>query len=91
VAESSAQMPGLKHPLQVIPFVMVWVCLVLFGCLCCQTGKISIETKEAWQIDTGHRPTPRSLVLLRFSAKLAKRAVEAAPRRLLGSCRSHPN
>ena len=47
--------------------------------------------RSTGSLTDGHRPTPRSLVLLRFSAKLAKRAVEAAPRRLPGSCRSHPN
>ena len=47
--------------------------------------------RNTGSLTDGHRPTPRSPVHLRSSAKLAKRAVEAAPRRLLGSCRSHPN
>ena len=47
--------------------------------------------RNAGNLRDGHCPIPRSPVLLRSAAKLAKRAVEAASRRLPGSCRSHPN
>ena len=49
VAESSAQMPGLKQT-SFTSHSFRPHGLGMFGCLCCQTGKI--EAQEAWRMDT---------------------------------------